>query len=177
MVVAITRSRPKQNLTFPGSSTSQQDGGTRAAPHSEQNSRRIVMAVGWQRIVARRGWSFRAHGERLESDGDYRVPVQELPGGEFRKKGRTSIVRRLPSPRTTFPPFFHHNLTPVPSSVSARLRTVGVYATFNAKQFQVKTVERTGDMNNLITVLLPFVCMSAAFVFTTSSSVVQADGC
>jgi len=62
--------------------------------------------------------------------------------------------------------------------VSARLRTVGVYATFNAKQFQVKTVERTGDMNNLITVLLPFVCMSAAFVFTTtSSSVVQAAGC
>ena len=33
-------------------------------------------------------------------------------------------------------------------------------------------------MKKLITVVLPFVCMSAAFVFTTtSSSVVRAAGC
>jgi len=39
--------------------------------------------------------------------------------------------------------------------VSGRLRTVGGYATFNAKQNQVKTVRRTGDMKTLITAVLP----------------------
>ena len=51
--------------------------------------------------------------------------------------------------------FFTTTSTPVPSSVSGRLRTDGGYATFNAKQNQVKTVRRTGDMKKLITVVLP----------------------
>jgi hypothetical protein len=128
-----------------------------AAPSDNRRNLLLLLVpaavLWWTR--QRRGWiALEARtADRAVARNHPPLPVQEPPGGEFRKKGRTSLVDQLPSPRTTFSPFFHHNLTPVQSSVSARLRTVGVYATFNAKQNQVKTVRRTGDMKKPITVL------------------------